>query len=337
MSKFVGFIVGAIEIGIGIATSNPMLIIQGSLTIAAQALVDLTASKQPARQASEMTIALGEQPRVMLVGETFTPGSLVDGFNFGGGDETDWEVLVIRLADERCHSLTGYYVNGDYNLYTGDGLQPAYDDQLQLYFRADTSVDPLPDIVLDHGPGWAATDIGRSGCDVIVAYKADKPQDKHPGWPGGRPQFGFVVKGGYRYDPRKDDTVAGGSGDHRRDDPATWEWSENPIVCRYSWVRGVFVEDDVSDPGKLLVGRGLTAEEAPPENVIAAANLCDEGGIGSFRYEQHDSGMPEIPPWPCRRAGGGSPIITMARSSGGSRRAGSCAASAPSRSTPARL
>jgi hypothetical protein len=62
-----------------------------------------------------MTIKLGEQPRVMLVGETYTPGSLVDGFNYGGKYGTDWEVLVIRLADHKCDSLTGFFVNDEYN------------------------------------------------------------------------------------------------------------------------------------------------------------------------------------------------------------------------------
>jgi hypothetical protein len=38
--------------------------------------------------------------------------------------------------------------------------------------------------------------------------------------------------------------------------PTTWEWSENPIVCWYNFERGVFADDDVSDPTKLLVGRG---------------------------------------------------------------------------------
>jgi hypothetical protein len=294
MSKFAGFIIGAIEIGIGIATGNVALIVQGGLTIAAQAIVDLTAPKTPAREASEMTIKLGEQPRAMQIGETYTPGSLVDGFDFGGKYHTDWEVLVIRLADHKCEELVGFFVNDEYNLYNGDGLVPRYDDQLKIYFRADTTNDPLPDIVLDNGPGWTSADVGESGCDVIVAYKADKPNDKHPGWPGGRPRFGFVIKGKLCYDLRKDDTVDGGAGDHRWDDPTTWEWSENPIVCWSNFERGVFANDDTSDPSKLLVGRGLTEDELPPvADVIAAANLCDEGGLGPLRYEQHDSDMPE--------------------------------------------
>jgi hypothetical protein len=287
--KVVGFIIGAALIVAGIYTGNVGLIIQGSAMIVTQAVVDLTMPKTPARTASEMTIALGEQPRVMLVGETFTPGSLVDGFNYGGKYGTDWEVLIIRLADHKCHSLTGFFVNDEFIPYIGDGNYAHFDGHhFSLWFRADTTNVPMPSVVLDNGPGWTAADVGESGCDVIVAYLSDKPDAKNPAWPGGRPRFGFVVKGAFCYDPRKDDTVTGGSGPHRYDDPATWEWSENAAICRYKWVRGVYANDDVSDPTKLLVGRGLTAEEAPPENIIAAANLCDEIAAVTHPYNLLD-------------------------------------------------
>jgi hypothetical protein len=65
MSKIVGFIIGAALIAAGAITGNPYLIIQGGVMIAAQAAVDLTMPKTPAREASEMSIALGEQPRVL--------------------------------------------------------------------------------------------------------------------------------------------------------------------------------------------------------------------------------------------------------------------------------
>jgi hypothetical protein len=298
MSKFVGFIAGAALIATGfvllpagvglfaataVARTSLMLVIEGGLLILSQAAFDLTAPKIPARDAAEMTLQLGEQPRVMLVGETFTPGSLVDGFDYGGKYGTDWEVLIIRLADEPCEGLTGFYVNDEYVPYTGDGNYPQFDSHhFQLYFRANTSVDPLPDIVLDNGPGWTSDDIGQSGCDVIVAYLADAPDAKHPAWPGGRPHFGFVVKGGKRYDPRLDDTVTGGSGPHRIDDPTTWEWTANAVINWYAFERGVYVDGDTTDQSKLLVGRGLSAEESPPENIFAAANLCDDIAAAAF-------------------------------------------------------
>jgi hypothetical protein len=287
MSKFVGFIVGAALIAVGVLTDNPALIIQGAAMIVTQAIVDLTAPKQPARQASEMTIALGEQPRVMLLGETFTPGSLVDGFDYGGKYGTDWEVLIIRLADEPCESLTGFYVNDEYVPYTGDGNYPQFDSHhFSLWFRSNTSTVALPSVVTDHGPGWTSSDIGASGCDVIVAYLADAPDAKKPAWPGGRPHFGFVLKGGKRYDPRLDSTVTGGSGSHRIDDPTTWEWTENAVINWYGFERGVYVDGDTTDQTKLLVGRGLSAEESPPENIFAAANLCDNIAAAIYPYTQ---------------------------------------------------
>lgn len=285
MSRFIGFIVGAIEIGIGIATGNVALIVSGTLTIVAQAVVDLTAPKIPARQASETTLQLGEVPRGALFGEMFTAGSLVDGFDYGGKYGTDWEVLVIRLADHKCDSLTGFYVNDTWVPYVGDGNYPQFDEHhFSLWFRSDTSTQALPSEITTYGPGWSSADTGESGCDVVVAYLADLPDAKHPAWPGGRPHFGFVVKGKLCYDPRLDSTVSGGSGSHRWEDPSTWEWSENPAVCRYNWVRGIYANDAVDDPTALLIGRGLTAAEAPPVNVFAPANLCDEAVDDGVRY-----------------------------------------------------
>lgn len=291
MSKFVGFIVGAAMVVVGVVTGNPYLIVQGGAMIVSNAIMLLTMPKQPARQASEMTIQLGEQPRSVQFGETYTAGSLVDGFNYGGKYGTDWEVLIIRLADHKCEGMTTFYVNDEAVRYTHDGNYAKFDKHhFQLYFRADTSTEPLPAIVTDNWPDYESSDVGKSGCDVIVAYLADSPEAEDLAWPGGRPRFGFVIKGKKCYDPRLDDTVPGGSGPHRWDDPETWEFSENPVVCRYNWVRGVYAEDNVTDQGALLVGRGLSAEEAPPENIIAAANLCDEDYDGNQRVITKDDG-----------------------------------------------
>lgn len=77
------------------------------------------------------------------------------------------------------------------------------------------------------------------------------------------------------YSAREDDTV-GGSGAHRWDDDSTRAWSDNAADCRYTWVRGIYADGHVGDPKYLLLGRGLSEEEAPPQNQFAPANLCDE-------------------------------------------------------------
>lgn len=236
------------------------------------------------RQAQETTLSLGEVPRQAVFGRAAVGGSLVDAFNYGGKYGTDWEVVVIALADHECEALEGFYVNDQYVAFAGDGAVAGFKNQLEVYWRSGTETQAVPGVLTSYGPGWASTDNGAGVAYVVVAYKADDPEAKKPVWPAGRPRFLWVLKGARCYDPRLDSTVPGGSGTQRRDQPGTWTWTENAIVCRYSWVRGVYACNRVTDPKSLLVGRGLTALEAPPENVFAPANLCDELVDGETRY-----------------------------------------------------
>lgn len=286
-------VIGLVEIAVGVAllfvpggqSFGIQLIIAGVVTEASALLTPSAGGR--AKDASEQALQLGEQPRSAVFGEAAVPGSLIDGFNYGGKYGTDWEVLGIRLADHKCASLTGFYVNDQFVNFAGNGPVAGYNGQLEVYFRSDTTTQALPAVVTAHGPGWTADDIGAGGCDVWVCYKADASNAKTPVWPGGRPVFLWVLKGKLCYIARKDSTVPGGSGAHRWNTPATWEWTDNPIDCRYNWARGIFANDQVGNPEMLWVGRGLTAEEAPPENSFAPANLCDElvGGEKRFRVD----------------------------------------------------
>lgn len=237
------------------------------------------------RQAQVATLQIGEQPRNALLGECAHAGSLMDGFNYGGKNGTDWEMVIIAVADHRCHSLPGYYVNDKYVAHAGNGVfVPGYQNQLKVWFLPGTKDQALPAELLANCPylsdgvtrSWTAADNCAGIALFIATYKADKGSAKNPVWSAGRPQFLPVVKGAYLYDPRKDSTVPGGSGAHRWDAPSTWEWSDNLAIGRYNWLRGFYACDRVDQPDMLLVGRGLSAIEAPPERVFAAANLCDE-------------------------------------------------------------
>jgi hypothetical protein len=235
------------------------------------------------RAASQAQLQIGEQPRAAVLGKVAIAGTLVDAFNWGGEFGTDWEVLVIALADHRCDGLEGILVDDAFHAFSGDGAVAGFNGQLEVYFRDGRWDQAASAYLVANGPGWTANDRGRGICDVVVAYKADDPESENPVWPGGRPRFRFVLRGARCYQARKDSTV-GGDGLHRRDDPETWEWSENLIDCRYNWVRGFYAGDRVDEPEMLLVGRGLTELEAPPENVFARANLCDELVNGEPRY-----------------------------------------------------
>lgn len=285
MAKVVGVVVGAAMVAYGAATGNLFMVFQGA-TMVGGALMTPKIKKQ-ARQAAETTIQVGEVPRAAIFGEAATGGSLVDAFNYGGKYGTDWEVLILALADHRCEALSGFYVNDKYVPFTGNGAVAGYKGQLVVHFLPGTEVQALPSILTTNG--WPAGDNMAGVSGVVVAYLSDKQDAKEPIWTGGRPRFLWVVKGKRCYIARRDGSVAGGSGTHRWNDPATWEWTDNPIDCRYNWARGVYACDRIGDPSMLLVGRGLTAVEAPPQFTFAPANVCDElvtlaGGGSEKRY-----------------------------------------------------
>jgi len=257
-------------------TIGSSALIATGLSIIASTLLGPKGVGREERQASETSLQLGEVPRQAGFGRFATAGSLNDAFNFGGKYGTDWEVLSIALVDHECESLEGFYVNDDYVAFAGDGPVAGYNGQLEVYFRDGSAGQTLPAILTTNGPGWTASDVGTGITHVTVAYKADDPEAENPVWTAGRPRFLWVLKGKKCYISAKDGTVAGGSGTHRIDDPATWEWTDNPIDCRYNFQRGIYAGDDMTAPDQLLIGRGLSAIEAPPENAIAHAALCDE-------------------------------------------------------------
>jgi len=226
------------------------------------------------RQADTLQLNLGENAREALFGTVATGGQLVDAANKTrySGYDNGAEILVIKLADHEIDSLVGFYVNDEYVAWTGSGTYHAFDNSfvegLRVYLQTGTQTQTVPSYVTTGWSSFWPTTKTMKGCaHVFVEYADTKDRDI---WPAGRPRFVWVVKGAKLYDPRKDSTVSGGSGSHRWGTPSTYEWSDNAYLCRYNWVRGIF------NGTHLMVGRGLTAIEAPPERAIARANTCDE-------------------------------------------------------------
>jgi len=226
------------------------------------------------RQADTLQLSLGENPREALFGTVATGGQLVDAANKTrySGYDNGAEILVIKLADHEIEGLVGFYVNDEYVAWTGSGTYSAFNNSfvegLRVYLQLGTQAQTVPGyITTEWASFWPTTKTMKGCAHVFVEYADTKDRDI---WPAGRPRFVWVVKGAKLYDPRKDSTVSGGSGSHRWGTPSTYEWSDNVYLCRYNWVRGIF------NGTHLMVGRGLTAIEAPPERAIARANTCDE-------------------------------------------------------------
>jgi hypothetical protein len=248
---------------------------------------------EPDTTQRSMTLSLrveANESREIAFGRVASAGSLVY-HNTYGPNGNDYLQLVIQLADHECDALEKVIIDGvDATLgssvsttwvsgqpvnqypsamwikfYDGDWDQTADAD---LVARAPSS-DP-----------WPSTNRGRGVCYVRITMKFDAEI-----YQGGIPNFRFVFRGAKLYDPRKD-TTAGGSGSHRWGTESTYQWSDNPAVIAYNWMRGFRVN------GTLLGGMNVPAGSLPYDTWAAAANVCDENvsllaGGTEKRYRAH--------------------------------------------------
>lgn len=258
-------------------------VLQVAATVAlSKAAKALGLSKQSVqeRQASVTQLSLGEVPREAVVGMACTGGSLLDAFNFGGKYGTDTVTRVIALADHLLDGIVGYYVDDVFYNWTNDGVQPGFNGKLSIEFKNGFAGGNVPPLHVRQNGGWTANDVLAGVAHVVVDTRFDEAV-----WTQGHPRLKFVVRGLRVYDPRRDPALG-----YTGPDPQTWAdtsthtFSRNAALLRYAYTRGIYATGHQGEPQHLLIGRGLSAEEAPPARIIAAANLCDEAVDGEIRY-----------------------------------------------------
>lgn len=161
---------------------------------------------------------------------------------------------------------------GDYTLvgnvvtFTG-GAGPFYNvnyewDEVQPKVRIKTRLGTpgqaaYADLISESGGKWTSAHVGVGHTDIYIRLEYDTDVFGQ----SSAPNPTVVLRGKKLYDPRKDSTVSGGSGSHRKNDSTTWEWTSNAALC---------VRDYLTDQ------IGCIAAEVPDAEIITAANICDE-------------------------------------------------------------
>lgn len=194
--------------------------------------------------------------------------------------------LVYVLSDGWCTGLEHtVFVNGAQQDLIVNASHT--NNEVERY-KVDTYNDLIDIRFHDGRPGQATdTELVAQGLDAnaiyanmaYVAVTVTSDSSKF----NGIPSFGWVTKGLKAYDPRKD-TTAGGSGSHRFNDPTTWEYTKNPAVLAYHYMRGFYFNS------LLVLGAGLNSVDIDFNTAIAAMNVCDEDvtrpdGTHRARYE----------------------------------------------------
>lgn len=233
---------------------------------------------------AKVNISLGgDVPRSFIVGYYATAGSLVYGATWGTVASVDNAYLtqVIALSDLPISGLLEIWVGSNKCTWvvgqtpgTTQGTPiieyrdpTSHEDYLwvKYYDGTQSSVDSFLNTQFGSDPKfpWSSGMIGTGVAFVAVTARYSTK------FFAGIPTFRFVIQGATLYDPRLDSSV-GGSGTQRWTIPATWTYTDNPMVIAYNVFRGI------SYGGTILWGpQGVTDNRLPLASWFAAMNACD--------------------------------------------------------------
>lgn len=223
-----------------------------------------------------------------LYGHGKTKGQRTYYAKWGQGNKYNAEVFV--LANGWCDGLFDYCfvygerraliqvgnVGGETAHYRVDG----FSDKISIRFYDGRPGQPVDaKLVADTaglGNTWKNTSVNAGLCYVVVERLYDSALFEK-----GKPEFEFVMRGLREYDPRKDSTVAGGSGPQRINDPATWVFTRNPAVHRLNYQLGL----RALNSGRTLIGEGKSLGQLDLATYFVAMNVCDTIKAGKPTYE----------------------------------------------------
>jgi hypothetical protein len=211
--------------------------------------------------------------RKFIFGQTRVGG--VFGYYGASGTENKYFHEIILLAGHECESIEQVYFNDEvvtFDSVTDIADSFPYEDVARAqFFKGDDNQQSPADLIDDTQflarGRWTATERLRGISHLYLRLEYDDAYE------GGIPSISAVVKGVKVYDPRLD-TTEGGSGSHRKDDPTTWEWSENPALI-LAWYLTYYRERG---------GYGLPWGKIDIAALVTAANICDESVNGKPRY-----------------------------------------------------
>ncbi|WP_313522507.1 hypothetical protein [Shinella sp.] len=282
---FFSFLGTAIASALFAGSSLAASVIAGGLAFAAR--IGLSYLNRPKKRAYSAvqgeTQFGGDVPVSTIYGTAKTKGQRTFYAKWGKGNQFNAEVFI--LANGWCDGLEPYVyfygqkfalteraiVGNEVAHYGVEGFVAAGGTELfSIRFydgRPGQLVDQkLVDDSADLGQTWKVTSVNAGMTYVVVErrYNSDK-FDK------GKPDIEFVLRGLREYDPRKDSTIAGGSGPQRLDDAATWVHTLNPAVHRFNYQLGLLALIS----GRTLIGEGKSVGQIDLATYFVAMNVCD--------------------------------------------------------------
>lgn len=241
-------------------------------------LARLTA-KPPAPPSKLEDVTIGaEQPTAYAVGRCELTGQLVH-TEAHGRDREDvpnpWRTDTICLTLGPVVAIDQLYVNKNaVNFDPSTGWETS---NYGKYLRADTRLGLTPETTAvnwtDLDPGsppsfnlWSGSHLvsGRAMMQFGMLLDSEETHFR-----SGAPDFSAVGRWNKGYDPRLDDTYAGGLGAHRLGNEATYEYSVNGVIHALTYLYGRYQN------GTLVIGGGCPITSFDVDSFVQAANIAD--------------------------------------------------------------
>ena len=277
MGKVVKAVVGVVTTVVGVVTGNPALIIQGvSMTFSAVTEKKPKAATSQAAQQRLSKSLTPEVPRKIVLGKTALPTDLRY-WEVYGAKFTNY-VEVMAAATHKINSFGNLYIDDVLVPFSGTSATGKYAGSLKRYTKTEgLTGQGMP---LGSGSRWG-TSASMTGCAYWVLDWAWTQEKLANGIPSRYTQEG---EGSPVYDPRRDST-RGGSGPHRVDNQATWEYSpldsngqpigRNNALQMLRILIGWRVTSPQTGLKVLVDGRGVNYDDINYPSFIEAANNCE--------------------------------------------------------------
>lgn len=281
-----GAIAGALFAGSALAAT----VISGALAFGANLLVSyLTRPKKRSYTAVQGEVQFGGNvPVGAMFGTGLVKGQRAFYAKWGSGNKYNAELFL--LSNGWCDELEPeVYFYGKKHVLIPTGTVSnevaryqvsGFGEKLTIRFydgRPGQAADGrLVSVSSASGTPWKATSTCAGMAYVIVEREYDEALFEQ-----GVPDISFILRGVRLYDPRKDSTVAGGSGSHRLNNAATWEFSQNPALQRLNYqlgLRGLI-------SARTLIGEGKSLGQLDLGTYFAAMNVCDTLRNGKPTYQ----------------------------------------------------
>lgn len=292
-----GLLTAAVLIGVGIvlgpATLASVLVATGVSMALATTSQALFGPKIPKGQLSRLNATFDPQAhRKFVIGET-AMNTDIRYYEPSGTDQEYFDYIIATAAHE-VESIDQIYFDDVLAWSSAGGVSATYSGYLTVTTR---TVGTSANTVSINGGGIWGTSCRLTGCSYIhfrVKRTGNTKKAESPLVNGLPTRLTIKGKGAKLYDPRRDSTVAGGSGTERANDQTTWGGGastnrDNPALQLLWFLLGWKIN------GKLSVGCGVPYQRIDMASFITAANICDEaitlaGGGTQPRYRTAGAG-----------------------------------------------